>query len=243
LIVSGGVGGLAGTAVGLFYTRAVREAAEARRARDSVGFLNRTLRHELLNSVNVIEGNAALLAETVEDPEATDRVEAIRSQAETIDSLVGDLRPLARMVAGETAAEPTDLGATVEAAVETTRGSFPAVEITTDVPAVDVAANDALERVFENILANAVEHNDADTPEIEVGATVESDTVTVRIADNGPGIPDDRMEAIFEADAADEGGFGLFFVRTTVETFDGAVRAENTPDGAAFVFELPRAAA
>lgn len=242
LIVSAGVGGLAGTAVGLLYARVVREANEARRARDSLAFINRTLRHELLNSVNVIQGNAALLAETAADPESSDRVSAIRSQADAIDSLVEDLRPLARVAAGEVTDEPVDLEATVEAAVDTTRSSFPAVDIATDVPeGVQVAANDVLQRAFENVLANAVEHNDVEAPRIEVRATVGGDTVTVRVVDDGPGIAEDRREAIFEAGAADQGGFGLFFVRTAVEGFGGSVRVEDAPDGAAFVFELPRA--
>jgi signal transduction histidine kinase len=49
--------------------------------------------------------------------------------------------------------------------------------------------------VFENLLTNAVQHNDADLPEITVDIEQDERTTTVSVADNGPGIPDDERSA------------------------------------------------
>jgi signal transduction histidine kinase len=68
----------------------------------------------------------------------------------------------------------------------------------------------------------------------------------LRIADNGPGVPAERREAVFQRNTkgleSDGTGLGLYLVRTLVEAFDGDIRIEeNDPKGAVFVVELVRA--
>jgi signal transduction histidine kinase len=98
--------------------------------------------------------------------------------------------------------------------------------------------------VFKNLLTNAIVHNDDPVREVTVSAAVDDDTVSVRIADNGPGIPDDRKEAIFED--GEKGlesagtGLGLYLVETLVDRYGGGVRVEdNDPEGSVFVVDLP----
>jgi len=68
--------------------------------------------------------------------------------------------------------------------------------------------------VSGNLLGNTVYHNDADEPLVRVSATTTHGTVTVGVADNGPGIPDDRKASVFRrGNSTSGGGFGLFFVR------------------------------
>jgi signal transduction histidine kinase len=103
-----------------------------------------------------------------------------------------------------------------------------------------------LDSVFRNVLKNAVEHNRTDNPEVTVGVDVGPERVTVSVADNGPGVPDDRKEQIFgrgERGMASQGtGIGLYLVQTLTEQYGGSVRVEdNEPTGAVFIVELPRA--
>jgi len=112
------------------------------------------------------------------------------------------------------------------------------------VPDVAVPADDMLGSVFKNLLTNAIVHNDGPVMEVTVSASVDDGTVTVRVADNGPGIPDDRKDAIFEDGEKgldSEGtGLGLYLVETLVDRYGGDVRVEdNEPTGAVFVVELP----
>jgi len=100
--------------------------------------------------------------------------------------------------------------------------------------------------VFRNLLRNAIEHNDTTPPEVTVSAIVEGELVTVEIADNGPGVLDDRKDEIFgkgerglESGGA---GVGLYLVRSLVESYGGRAWVEdNDPKGAVFVLELPTA--
>jgi signal transduction histidine kinase len=55
-----------------------------------------------------------------------------------------------------------------------------------------------LPSVFRNLLNNAVQHNDSDTPRIDIGVEQTNESVTVSVADNGPGIPDEQKKNVFD---------------------------------------------
>jgi len=114
--------------------------------------------------------------------------------------------------------------------------------VETDLPASAlVTANDGIRSVVDNLLENAAEHNDADDPRIDVSVTVASETVRLTVTDNGPGVPDDLKESVFEPTEDGSGG-GLSLVYTLVTGYGGDVRVEDAdPRGARFVVDFPRA--
>jgi signal transduction histidine kinase len=244
LLVSTGVGGIAGLVVGRFAVRAASEAREARRARDAFEFVNGMLRHELLNGVNVIGAYADELDRRADDGEraASDDVEAIRNAADHLAELVDSIRPAADAFAARRSLEPIEVGALLEERIETARTARPSADIRADLaPDVHVEANEALDNVFANLLNNAVEHNDSPQPRVTVTLATDERTVTVRVGDDGPGIPDDRKEDVFEPRTGNDHGFGLYLVRTLVTSYGGTVRVEdNEPRGSVFVVDLPR---
>ena len=98
--------------------------------------------------------------------------------------------------------------------------------------------------MFANVLSNAVSHNDSDEPRVTVSAVQDDLRVTVRIADNGPGIPDDQKREVFEKNVhgldSTGTGIGLFLVQDLVTRFGGSVSAvDNEPRGTVFVISLP----
>jgi len=73
-----------------------------------------------------------------------------------------------------------------------------------------------LASVFRNLLNNAVQHNDTDAPEVTVTCEETDDRIRVRVADNGPGVPDAEKDEIFGKgekglDSAGS-GIGLYLV-------------------------------
>jgi signal transduction histidine kinase len=103
-----------------------------------------------------------------------------------------------------------------------------------------------LPSVFRNLLNNAVMHNDKDTPKVRISLDAAPDTIQVGVADNGPGVPDDRREEVFGRGQmgleSPGSGIGLYLVDTLVDMFGGAVRIDdNEPEGSVFRVELPRA--
>lgn len=98
--------------------------------------------------------------------------------------------------------------------------------------------------VVANLVANALAHTPAGTP-VRVIATLTSDRLVVAVEDDGPGIPDDVAEQVFEPgvrSAASTGtGTGLALVRELAELHGGALRVDALPGrGTAFLLELPR---
>ena len=115
-----------------------------------------------------------------------------------------------------------------------------------------VMASELLSVVFSNIISNAINHS-AGAVNIEVAMSADvrggADMVRVDIADDGPGIPDERKEAIFDRSLMGltkpvSRGLGLYLVKRLVENYGGEVWVEDRipgdhTEGARFVVELP----
>lgn len=113
-------------------------------------------------------------------------------------------------------------------------------------PDVEVTADQLLGSVIRNLVKNAIQHNDTETPAITVSVDTDPESVLLRVADNGPGIPEDRRDEIFgkgEKGLESEGtGIGLYLVQTLVDGYGGEVWIEdNEPRGSVFNVSLPRA--
>lgn len=210
--------------------------------------LNRVVRHDIRNDMAVILGWAELLEEQVDD-DRREALEPILQKSRHVIQLTEVAKEFVDSLSeGEsTELKQIELRPLLDVELAAVRESFPNAEfrLSGEPPNVSVRANEMLSSVFRNILENAVRHSDDDSPEVTVGFDVDPETVRVRIADDGPGISDDRKEQIFgkgEKGLDSPGsGIGLYLVHTLTEQFGGDVRVEdNEPTGAVFVVELPR---
>ncbi|MFB6211871.1 MAG: ATP-binding protein [Halobacteriales archaeon] len=252
LIVNADIGAIVGILVGIYNTRARRDARQAERERDKLAFLNSILRHDILNSMMIIQSRAEFLAENTQDRKEQ-FARTIIDRSEGIVNLVERTRAMLEILTGEaegeSGLEPVDLGSLLDDRIEMFRSSDDPVTFHQEYAStLWVQADDLLKNVVENIIANAIEHNDKAEAEITISTETVDDRVRLRIADNGPGIPDDLKDAVFRRDKTgihEEGsgsGFGLFFVDTMIDRYDGRVWIEdNEPEGAVAVLELPMA--
>lgn len=226
---------------------------------DQLEFVNSLLRHEIQNSLTVIRSRGAELADTADGREAR-FAETIVEESNQVATLVDRFRSLLNALAddGEIALEQRSLSAVVTERVETVETTYPAASIQQSVPdGIDVVADEALKNVIENVLRNAVDHNDTDEPTVQVTvdrgehATGSADEVTLQVADDGPGIPDDQKVAVFRRgdrglkEEAIGSGFGLFFVDQMMERYGGSIDvADNEPRGTVMelTFRTPNAA-
>lgn len=166
--------------------------------------------------------------------------------SQRLSRLVDDLLRLARLDAGAPLARAAvDLDEIVLTAARRIRETTDVAVDTSGVSGARVAGDaDALNRVVQNLLDNAVRH--ARTA-VTIALTA-SDRVTLTVADDGPGIPDQLRNHVFErftrlddARSRDAGGtgLGLAIVRDTVTQHGGSVRIEDGQPGARLVVDLP----
>jgi len=217
--------------------------------RDNLDVLNQVLRHDIRNDLQLVTAYGELLEERCDDGEAVEYAGTVLESAEHAVDLTKSAREMADvMLSAEQDLQQVELQPIVESEIEEVQATYPTAVITakTAIPDVTVQANDMLGSVFRNLLKNAVQHNETDVPKVTVSATESEQTVRVRVADNGPGIPEDKRAAIFgkeEKGLDSKGtGLGLYLVQTLVDSYEGTVWVEESEmDGAAFVVEVPRA--
>jgi len=242
LLVAANAGGIAGLIAGYYNARAREDARRSRTVNNALAFINELIRHDLRNDLNVIRGHADLIADADPGvvPDAAD-ADTVAEKSDEALSRIETSRIIADTLVGDPELEPTDLVPVVTEMGTRTNDAFDAT-IETDLPdGAMVTANAGIRSVVDNLLENAVEHNDADDPRVDVAVTIEGDTVRLTVTDNGPGIPDDLKESLFEPDGEGSGG-GLSLVYTLVTGYGGDVRvADADPRGSRFVVDLPRA--
>ncbi|WP_231753911.1 HAMP domain-containing sensor histidine kinase [Natronomonas sp. CBA1123] len=202
--------------------------------------LVRTFGHDLRGQLMVASGHLELARE---ETDATDHLDAIDRAHDRIEALVEDVSALVDDggVVGER--EPLVLERLVEdcwAAVETTGAT-----VVVDADRAVRADASRLSQVFENLFRNAVEHgapssrtltDDAETTALTVTVGLLPNETGVFVEDDGPGIPAERREDVFEAGVStDEGGtgLGLAIVRDVVGAHGWDIEVTEGSDGGA----------
>ncbi|GAA0300555.1 sensor histidine kinase [Halarchaeum salinum] len=241
------IAGLLGTHAGETLSRLDRQR-EIRAERERLEFVNRMLRHTLLNGMNVVRGRLNLLDDHVAG-ELDDHLDTASERVAEMISHVETMRSFTKGVVADGAdRRPMPLGAVLKREVERVRDEYPDADVTVegDLPNVDVAADDLLDEVIANVLTNAIQHNDTASPTVTVTTAVEEATACVAVHDDGPGIPDAEKTRVVEkgmqglANPGD--GFGLYFVNEVIERYGGDIDVrDNDPRGAVFELTFARA--
>ena len=233
-------GAIAGLTAGYYNARARRDACWERSVRDALTFVNRLVRHDLRNDLNVIANHAALVAGATDDGSDSGDPEVIVGKADEALAHIETTRITADTLVGDADLESVDLVPVVADLAASTEKTFQ-VSVTTDLPGrALVTANDGVRSIVDNLLENAVEHADADDLRISVAVDVRVDTVRLRISDTGPGIDPERGRELLRTDDSFDGGLSL--VTALVEAYGGDIRIEDTDaTGTTVVVDLPRA--
>ncbi|MGB9955549.1 PAS domain-containing sensor histidine kinase [Haloferax prahovense] len=224
------------------------DITEQKRRERELELLNRIVRHDIRNDMGVVLGWAETLEDHV-DASGSEYLQKILDSGEHVVGLTEVARDYVETVVSDDSLTiaSVPLRSILETELSLREESFPEATFVVEgtIPDVEVAGNSMLSSVFRNLLNNAVQHNDTDAPRVEVSCTVRADDVEIRIADNGPGIPDDKKDIVFgkgERGLESPGtGIGLYLVDTLVTQYGGEVWVEdNEPTGSVFVVELPR---
>src|SRR5260370_1184201 len=228
--------------------------AEARRSERlaALGQLSAGLAHEIRNPLGVIKGSAEMLTQKLQGSDALARELAgyISTEVNRLSDLVTEFLDFARPLHAETT--PQELIALLDRVLQIVAGRFAAKQETSNSVRVErhyasglplVPLDQALsEQAFLNLVQNAYEamqDQDADhggTLRVEVQPVTQNDRegVELRLADTGPGVPDELREEIFNPFVTTKKtgvGLGLSIVSKIIDGHHGSIRLEDGPPG------------
>jgi signal transduction histidine kinase len=256
------VGGLAETAsLGAAFNEMAEELQRRAGERDQLDRMKDefvlTASHELRSPLTSVQGFAELLMLEREklSPSQAETVEVILDNTRHLVRLLNDLLDLARSDAGRLAIQPvpTEVATLVEDAVRTMRGQTDSkdqglgLQVDPGLPQVN-ADPDRIRQVLVNLLTNANEYCQPGAT-IRVTVGLADNEVEIAVIDDGPGIPQQQLEHIFERfTRGDAGltqrvggtGLGLAISKSLVELHGGSISAESiSGQGSKFRVRLP----
>ena len=245
--------------VGVFLERqrleaAATKAAAEREADQLKSSLLSSVSHELKTPLAALTATVSNLLESDVDwdeQSVRDELRAIVADVARLNNSIGALLELSRLEAHawEPRRELYELSDIVAAGIDTLPAHLRErvrLDMSEDVPVVDVDFVQ-LTRALQNLLENALLY--ADESPVTIGARGWNQGVRLWVEDQGPGVPPDEHEAVFEkfyrgqrtgGHAPSGTGLGLAIAREIVRSHGGTIRVEDVvPHGARFVITLP----
>lgn len=205
--------------------------------------LDRVLRHNLRNKLSII-GASAERIRTEGSDSVEHHVETITDEINSLSRTADKARELSTFLAAETARKPIDVVRLLNEVAAEFQTEYPAatVEVVPEEPVLGNAV-DEINRAVRELVENALEHNNGPDTTVTLDAEHRGEMIDIKVADDGPGIPPDQRDRIFEEGEqgldSDGTGLGLYLVQTLVDRYEGEVWvADNDPEGVVFVVEL-----
>ena len=224
-------------------------AAQATRSEAAMRRFLADASHELRTPIAALQATIETLLREQPPRPRRDQLEAeVARGTQRLGRLVDDLLNLARLEANEPLrSQEVDLAEIGESVVAETRSRTPAsISLGCDGPATVVGDPEALARVLRNLIDNAV-HAAGDDGRIVVELQQSLARVRATVSDDGPGVPLDAHERIFQGfvrlngNAGAGTGLGLAIARAIAQQHRGSLTCEDCDAGARFTLELPAA--
>ncbi len=221
------------------------DITERKLREQQLSVFSRVLRHNLRNDGTAIMGRAQLLEESVTDPEKRDHLRTIQENIGSLLEIGEKAHHVQRTIAESlTVEERRDLLEVLENTATAVDFSDSEVTVTVEStfeehPQVDPRVVPAIQELVQN----AVEHNDGTDPEVTIRAGPHNGMAAVEIADNGPGIPPTERRVIVEGTEeplTHGSGLGLWLADWLTTFVGGEVQIDTGPDGTTVTVTVPR---
>lgn len=221
-----------------------RDVTQRKLSDQQLQVLNRILRHNLRNDINIIHGCGQFLLSNADSTDLQEYAHRIVETADELLKLGEKSKEINRIIQWHQDPRHIDIIQVIDILRRNVESENPSVSIQTDFPDnADVIADDRIHYVLEELVENAIKHNEHPDPVIKIEVTVEPDTVCVEIADNGPGISPQEHAVLKgeETPLLHGSGIGLWIVNWIVASVGGEFDLANrAPGGSIVTVTLPR---
>jgi PAS domain S-box-containing protein len=234
----------------------VRDVTARKQRQERLQVLNRVLRHNLRNDLTAVISGSDVIAERMRaicnDEVSANIAETNSEVSHEIVEMSEEIRQIGKALERESIESPrTDAVEVIESVVADYRDRHPAATIGTDLPGeAAVEADHSLELVVEQLVENAIVHNDSDRPWVKLTITERDrdrgDWYELQVTDDGPGIPEHERVVVDEDTEVTPlqhgSGIGLWAVVWVVNSFDGNVDFDTDASGSVVSVTLRTAA-
>jgi len=209
-----------------------RDITERYRHQQRRRVMNRVLRHDLRNDMNVVVGHAEILVETLDENQVR-HAKTIEQKASNLVQLGEKVRKIDQRLHGRKREfQRIELSRVVRQEVQSIHKTYPNASIRTRLEDVSIWGDTLIRTAVTNLIENAVEHNDRATPEVDIVAGYAETTgqIELTVSDNGAGIPEAERRVItsgVETPLEHISGLGLWLVKWIVEGMDGELTIKN----------------
>lgn len=217
------------------------DVTEKLRRERHLDILQRVLRHNLRNDLNIVLGWAEEISCIADTEEVRRLAESITETAQRLARLSEEAKTIQRVLNESTNIDTIQLSAVITDVAADCRRQFPDGTITVKCSDErEVLADEYLRIVVEQLVDNAIRHNHKASPTVRVSATTSDyGRVELRIADDGPGIPETERGVV----TGDEditplthgSGLGLWLVRWIIDGYGGDLAIDTPASGGTVV--------
>lgn len=218
----------------------------------SLANLGASIAHEIRNPLNAMSLNLQLVREGLEDPDRADREQQLANidlaleEITRLDGIVSNFLQFARPPQTQLSLDdPNDAVRTVISMLNETarKKGVELVNASQPVPEVLMDRNRIIEAIF-NLAQNAIQAMEGGGT-VTLGTLIEPDSVLIQVADDGPGIPEEMHDKIFElyfsTKEEDGTGLGLPYADSLIKAHQGQLTMSSEPgQGTTFTIRLPR---
>jgi PAS domain S-box-containing protein len=223
-----------------------RDVTDLKERERQLRVIDRVLRHNLHNDMNVIKGIAQTIVSSTDGAIASHARTIVDTSDELLDT-VDKEREITNYLSRNHRTERVEMVSVLGTVVERMDTRYPNVDISLEAPDEAVArASKHVHKAITEVVENAIIHSDRERTTIEVSVVENGACVGVRIEDDGPGIPEMERNVLTGEEEVDPlyhgSGLGLWLVNLLVKGSDGTLEFEtNEPRGSVVTIELPAA--
>jgi len=222
----------------------ITERIERERTLDVLtNLFSRVFRHNVRNEMSVVIGHLSDVLARSTDDAVVERSQSALAAAERLLAHTEKARDIERLVAADPGRTDRSLPALVTTALDRDDALLQGVSVRRDVPEVAVRVVDGFEAAVANAVENAVVHSEGAVT-VEITADVATETVTLLVDDDGPGIAESETEALragTESQLRHGSGVGLWLMGWYVEKSGGDLTVAGHEEGTTVRMVLDRA--
>ncbi|AFK21395.1 PAS domain-containing sensor histidine kinase (plasmid) [Haloferax mediterranei ATCC 33500] len=226
----------------LGYVAIQSDITESKLIRQRLGVLNRMLRHNLRNRVNVVEGYAEMIRTNAADEELVSAADNILKASGELVTLADKAQTVTDLLEADEAAR--SIRDIVDTSVSRAESRYPDATVELNIePDCAAQVDNRIGVAIDELVANALEHG-GETVRIDVSLSSSDEAkLVIRVSDDGPGLPESEWNVIQrgeETPLKHGTGMGLWLVHWIVTKAGGSMQLDSTNlGGASVVLELP----